>query len=488
MEQNQTGPPRSDQLLEQLKELEMLPLARAMVGLEVAEMRKINPIWCVRPEAQKMYAIAIKTKEEDLPIRFNLAANPDKYLEAATRFILDYTSVNVINKMHELWRQRAKEDLVTGYMSATTSKQRIGYLNALKNLDREEATDAYVVDMAHPSQPEVFALEWRDIGFLPRGELSDIKAKAKSGKTQLVKIFTAALISPSKECFGIKRIDDEPMNVLWVDTEQSQSSSDKAYFQTLRLAGLDTSQNSPHLKLINTRKMNAYKRWETIESELSTGRYDVIIIDGLRDLFRDINDPSETTEKFETLLQLTQDTRCSFLLVIHENPGESSKMRGWMGTEAENKCYEVFQVKLNKDTQIFTVETPDRRGPSLQPFGFKFEDNQLVGCDPDGAWSQGQGQNARPTREERDWNIFAKAWEQNPHLSMTKEEIITAHYRMGTLKESTVKNRIKQYLAQKKIVCLDDPDKRGARYGLSIDEINKIVNRGNEESTDDAPL
>ena len=233
--------------------------------------------------------------------------------------------------------------------------------------------------------------------------------------------------------------------------------------------------------------MNAEKRWQTLEAELMNQQYDVIVIDGLRDLFQDINDPTETTAIFERLLQLTQDTRCSFVLIIHENPGDSDKMRGWMGTEAENKCYEVFQIKYSDETQVFTVKNTDRRGPILAPFGFRFEDNQLVACEPDGAWSQGQGQNGKINKDERNWMIFVQAWKQNPHLALTKEEIVNSHLAMGTLKETTVKNRIKEYLAQKKLVCTGDPTVRGSRFGLSFEEVNKLVNPNNDQ-TDDAPF
>ena len=487
MEKNRTDLQNIDPNFDKLKEMEMIPLARAMVGMDIPEMRKIDPKWCVRPEAQKIYARAIKTPDAYLLPTFNPLNFEDEYLERATRHIGEAQSIDVINRMRELWRERTENALLKAYVDSKTCKQKIGYLNLLKNLNREDDDDIYIVDLEHPSPPEVFILERQGVGILPRGEISDIKAKAKSGKTQLVIQFSAALISPNKECNGIRRIDDEPMDVLWIDTEQSHSSSDNAYRRTMKLAGLEPSANSPHLKLINTRKKNAAKRWEALESELLSRKYDVVIIDGLRDFFQDINDPAEATAVFEKMLTLTQETRCSFVLVIHENPGDTGKMRGWMGTEAENKCYEVFQVRYSKDSEVFTVETPDRRGPTMPPFGFKFEDNQLVGCEPEAPGSLGQGQNAKISREERDWNIFAKAWEQNPHLAWTKEEMVTVHLRMGTLKESTTKNRIKQYLAQGKIVCLDDPTKKGARYGLNIDEVNKMVNRGTDQ-TDEAPF
>lgn len=487
METNQTNLQKIDPQTDLLMEMEMLPLARAMSGIDIPEMRKINPEWCIRPDAQKIYARALKTPDAYLLATFNPLSHPDEYLDRAIHHIDDAQTADVIDKMRDLWVQRSVQKLLDGFLHSQTDRQRIGYLNALKNLYREEDDDVYEVDMKNPSPPEVFMLDRQGVGILPRGEISDIKAKAKSGKTQLVIQFSAALISPNKECNGIRRIDDEPMDVLWFDTEQSQSSSDTAYRRTMILAGLDPSENSPHLTLINTRKKNAAKRWEILESRLASRKYDVVIIDGLRDFFQDINDPAEATDVFEKMLTLTQETRCSFVLVIHENPGDTGKMRGWMGTEAENKCYEVFQVRYNKDSEIFTVETPDRRGPTMPPFGFRFEDNQLVGCEPDAPGSQGQGQNAKLSKAELDWNIFAKAWEQNPHLAWTKEEIVTTHLRMGTLKESTTKNRIKEYLAQGKIVCLDDPNKKGARYGLSLEEVNKMVNRGNDQ-TDEVPF
>ena len=478
-----------DPFLEDKYRLELIPLARAMVGMDVSIARKINPIWCLRPEAAAAYNTLSKTPDELILSQFLDFKNRDAYMEAATRCIGDSVfSQDIATKMREWWTQRKEQELIAGYLSATTAKQKNAFLNALKALNRPEVSSVYVVDMANPSPPEVFLLEWQGVGFLPRGDISSIKAKAKSGKTQFVKQLVAALISPTKECNGLTRVEDEPLNVLWMDTEQSYSSSDKAYRQMLRLAGLDISVNSPHVKMINTRMKEAPDRLEILDDEVSTGKYDVVILDGLRDVFRDINDPLETTAIFTTILRLIQETRVSFVQVIHENPNSTdSKMRGWMGTEAENKSFEVFQVKFDDSSEVFTVKTPDRREQMLAPFGFKFEANQLVGCEPEGAWSQGQGQNPKPSKDERDWEIFTKAFAKNPHVALTKQEIVNEHLRMSTLKKATTLNRIQQYILQKKLIANGDPDARGTRFGLHPDEVQKLINRYTN-ANDDTPF
>lgn len=460
-------------------ELELVPIARAMTGQEVEEMRKISPAWCIRRETAAIYMVAQRSTDGDILTALSHYMETDPYLLRAVQNMSEAPQTSdIANRMHNGWLKRTEQDLLTRFLQSTTAKQKVGYLTALQSLYRVANPNVYVVDMSRPLPPEEFLLTWGGTNFIPKGDITTIKAKAKSGKTQLAKQIIAALISPTKVCNGLERVPDEPCKVLWMDTEQSHNSSFKAYRTVLKLAGLDETKNDPHLVLVNTRMQGYKERLEILQDYTRRSDYDVVVLDGIKDVVRNINDPAETDELMGSILRLTQDSKINMLCIIHENPqNDADKMRGWLGTELANKSFEIFEVRQNRDTEIFTVENTERREQNVPPYGFKFEDNNLVQAEPESKWSQSQSQIApeREDRSEREWNQFTKAWEQNPDLSMTQKEIVQAHLKMGTIKQSTVKNRIEQYLAQKKLTV--DGAGRGARYGLSLTEKAKLKQR-----------
>ena len=459
-------------------EFELVLLARAIVGIDTESARKVSPAWCLRPESAQAYARLKGLPDEAIRETFSYMFSTDKYMMAALDNAMDstgYSSDAILSKMQSDYISRAEKELFDKYNHATTNKQKLGYLEALQSLFRFISPDVYFVDVSADPPNEELLLTWQDVPFLPKGDMTTVKAKAKSGKTQFVKQIIAALISPSGQCNGIKRARDHPYRVYWMDTEQSHSSSYKAYKMVLRLAGIDDSKNDENLTLANSRMQGYKDRLDQLEYDVRHSNYDVVVLDGIKDIIKNVNDPEETDNLMSRLLRLIQDREINLLSVIHENPSsDTDKMRGWLGTELANKSFEVFEVKVNHDTEIFTVENSERREAPVPPFGFKFEDNTLVGCVPDSKWSQGQS-HIRPNREEkeeREWRLFVRAFEKNYDLSMTQKEIIDRHLALGTMKQTTIKNRIDQYVAQKKLIV--DGDGRGARYGIAIAEKTKI--------------
>lgn len=487
--------PQDNPIYEQSLEFELILLARAIVGLDTEGARKVSPAWCLRPESAQAYSKLKGLSDDVIRETFSYMFSTDKYLQSALEHAMDdagYPAKDILAKMRKDYISRAEKALLEKYNNASTDKQKLGYLEALQSLYRVVSSDVYFVDVSADPPNEEFLLTWQDVPFLPKGDMTTVKAKAKSGKTQFVKQIIAALISPSGQCNGITRARDHPYRVYWMDTEQSHCSSYKAYKMVLRLAGIDDSKNDENLTLANSRMQGYKDRFEQLENDVRHADYDVVVLDGIKDVVKNINDPEETDELMSRVLRLIQDRNINLLSVIHENPnGEDAKMRGWLGTELANKSFEVFEIKPNKETEIFTVENTERREAPIPPFGFKFEDGTLVGCEVDAKWTQSQSHNRpdRETKAERDWNQFTKAFEDNLDLSLTQKEIVDRHLAMGTMKQTTVKNRIEEYVAQRRLTV--DGDGRGARYGLSLQEKYKIRQRLNGEDlepSDEAPF
>ena len=473
-----------------LLELEMVPIARAMAGREVEDARKINPLWCLRTQSANAYKSLKTLSDEELMPAFVSLLQTDTYMQQAVENKdQPYSTKSIGERMREGYIKRTEAFYIECLMKSTTNKQRIGYINAIKNLYREKSSDVYVVDMEHPSPPVDFLMTYNGVNYRPRGDIAVIKAKAKNGKTSYLTMETACMISPSGQVNGMSRsfIPDtetirDPYKVLFFDTEQSHWSSDYIYRSILRMAGLPTNKNPSNLRMVNLRRTDNEKRFYTFEDEIMADKWDIVILDGIRDLLIDINDPVETHNVLSKILQIIEETKVTFICVIHENPSaDSDKMRGWIGTELANKAFEVQQVKLNESTGVFTVKNTERRGKIIPAYGFMHDDDDnLIQVEAEG--STGPGPQSL-TREEKQWNQFVKAFEDNLDLSHTQEEIIDKLLVLG-MSETTIKRRVKTYKAMKWLTT--DQAEGVTRYGLSIEQKTKIRARMNGE--DESPI
>ena len=263
-----------------------------------------------------------------------------------------------------------------------------------------------------------------------RGELVAACGKAKSGKTLFLSIIMAAGLTD--KVLALERHTDstdsagnavvqttppygtppdsggewKPLRVLWVDTEQSQQSTqdiivnriiplienchtdstddtdsthscqaqpvpkalseiseisvcDKKSVRSVRsVCDLDAS-----LFAYNLRGLGFEKRREMVEAAVRTVKPDIVIIDGIKDLITDINDAVQATQIMEHLMALAQRYNCCIVNVLHQNKSEADRnMRGSIGTELTNKAFEVYECEYLNQRKMFCVnQTLSRR-------------------------------------------------------------------------------------------------------------------------------
>jgi len=212
----------------------------------------------------------------------------------------------------------------------------------------------------------------------PRRELVAITGKAKSGKTFVTSMLTAVGSLPATSEGSIfqlplKRMREEPLHVLWYDTEQSDESTQdilKNRIMTLIKTTTDltdsTDKNSCNscnslfeksIDVFNVRSV-AWKERRSLLCEAVT-RYkpDLVIVDGIRDLVNDINDGVLAQEVMEELMHLATEHDCCIVCVLHQNKsGEDHNLRGWIGTELMNKAFEVYSCEKLQPQRIFSLE------------------------------------------------------------------------------------------------------------------------------------
>ena len=205
----------------------------------------------------------------------------------------------------------------------------------------------------------------------PRRELVAITGKAKSGKTFVTSMLMACC--QSRDVLAFQRIGDDPLRVLWYDTEQSDESTQdilKNRIMTLIKTTTDltdsTDKNSCNscnslfkksIDVFNVRGVAWKERRDLLREAVTRCKPDLVIVDGIRDLVNDINDGTLAQEVMEELMHLATAHDCCIVCVLHQNKsGEDHNLRGWIGTELMNKAFEVYSCEKLMPQRIFSLE------------------------------------------------------------------------------------------------------------------------------------
>lgn len=231
-----------------------------------------------------------------------------------------------------------------------------------------------------------------DVPCFYRGELVADCGKAKSGKTYFLSILMAACLT--EKALALVRIchtDLKPLRVLWLDTEQSQQSTQEILRDRiipLSTISHQTSDINDTFYAFNLRGLGFEKRGRMVDVAIRTIKPDICIIDGIKDLMTDINDAVQATRIMEQLMALAKEQNCCIVCVLHLNKSEQDRnMRGSIGTELTNKAFEVFQCEMinEKDkTDTFKVtHTYSRKQKMKQRFYYRINDEGLPEWHPD---------------------------------------------------------------------------------------------------------
>ena len=238
-----------------------------------------------------------------------------------------------------------------------------------------------------PMQP---LFQMFDVPCFYRGELVADCGKAKSGKTFFLSILMGRSLTPSPSPTGegsnhsrsdpfpcLQRARDQPLRVLWIDTEQSQQSTQEILRD--RIIPLTEKPACDHLYAFNLRGLGFEKRGKMVDVAIRSIKPDIAIIDGIKDLMTDINDAVQATLIMEKLMALAKEQNCCIVCVLHQNKSEQDRnMRGSIGTELTNKAFEVFQCEVIDESGTFKVtHTYSRKQKMKQKLYYRVNDQGL---------------------------------------------------------------------------------------------------------------
>ena len=233
-----------------------------------------------------------------------------------------------------------------------------------------------------------------------RGELVADCGKAKSGKTTFLSLLMTAAVSG--KCLGIERATQkegdqttplcghpsysggERLRVLWIDTEQSQQSTQEIIRERIMPMMQEQSKEgcndlSNYLYAFNLRGMGYELRRRMVSVAVQTVKPDLCIIDGIKDLMTNINDADQATMIMEQLMDLAKVVKCCIVCVLHQNKSESDRnMRGSIGTELTNKAFEVYQCEFLERREMFKVtQTLSRKKRIKEAIGYRLNKKGL---------------------------------------------------------------------------------------------------------------
>ena len=287
-------------------------------------------------------------------------------------------------------------------------------------------------------------------GIFTKSDVHLVKAKAKSGKTTLMKIITAAIISG--DFFGIKSSLSNP-KVVYFDTEQSMNDTQRIIRDVAKMARISLAEVDRHVKVYHMRRLYSEELKASLLTVLIDESPDVIIIDGAVDMVESFNDEREAKSFIRALICLSETYDCAIINILHTNKArEDHNPRGHLGTNATNAAETVLECEHNEG--VFTVKCTESRHGEMPEWHFMYdEEGNIV----DG------NERLRQIQERQQADKEAKKAEKNAKLVGQMLELIRANG--GRMKKSDLVAAMINSLSLGKTTCYNNIN---AEIGRSI--------------------
>ena len=198
------------------------------------------------------------------------------------------------------------------------------------------------------------------------GNISAIVGAAKSKKTFLCTALVGALLRPSgTAAFGIT---PSQSLVLWVDTEQSASHTQRVIKRIHRMAGRDENKPYDMLKTLTLREIEPKERFNILRDAIAYYKPRLVVVDGISDLMYNSNCIEESDAVVGELMALSTEYNCHIMSVLHTNPN-SDKARGHIGSTLQRKVETMIYVRKVGERSV--VEPQYCRNEEFAPFAFR---------------------------------------------------------------------------------------------------------------------
>lgn len=200
-------------------------------------------------------------------------------------------------------------------------------------------------------------LNHQDNGLIFPRTINIIQGKAGVHKSRLAETICSALIKKVNSNLDLLGFSTDMMNkptIAYIDTERNLSEQfPYALQQVLSKAGYSKDEdpfNFKYTSLLHTPRAERFKEL-TIYLNWVRTQYQgniVIVLDVVTDCIRDFNKAEDSMGLIDLMNSAINKYDVTFICLIHENPGNTDKARGHLGTELMNKSSTVMQVGFEK--------------------------------------------------------------------------------------------------------------------------------------------
>ena len=209
------------------------------------------------------------------------------------------------------------------------------------------------------------------------GNISAVVGAAKSKKTFLCTALVGAMLRPNgTAAFGIT---PSQSLVLWVDTEQSASHTQRVIKRIHRMANMPEDKPYDKLVTLTLREVEPKERFSILKDAIAYYKPRLVVIDGISDLMYNSNCIEESDSVVGELMALSTEYNCHIMNVLHTNPN-SDKARGHIGSTLQRKVETMIYVRKVGERSV--VEPQYCRNEEFAPFAFHItEEGMPEECD-----------------------------------------------------------------------------------------------------------
>ena len=226
--------------------------------------------------------------------------------------------------------------------------------------------------------------------FFPK-TINVIQGKAGVHKSRLAETICASLLKTpesNRDLLDFKRSILSRYAVCYVDTERNLSDQLPYSLQQIQLKAGYTIQDHPYgFDYISLLEFAREERFEMLNMYIDHIRkkfpmHLFIVLDVITDCVFNFNDTKDSMKLIDMMNQTINRYDVTFLALIHENPGNTDKARGHLGTEILNKASTVVQIGFEKDAEnhntnlIKVAYLKCRSSKKHEPFYVQYSDTE----------------------------------------------------------------------------------------------------------------
>lgn len=194
------------------------------------------------------------------------------------------------------------------------------------------------------------------------GNITNIQAQAKAGKTSVIGGIVASVIVGERDgcdTLGFTSKNPQCGIVLVFDTEQSRFDHDTNIRLILKRAKYEGKPQWLRSFCLTERSTSerfqfifAAMKWAAEEQ----GGLFMVVIDGVADLCSDPNNAEDAFHLVQELHKAAIEYNCGIITVLHENPGSDyGKMRGHLGSQLERKAETALRLAKDASSGLVTI-------------------------------------------------------------------------------------------------------------------------------------